>query len=151
MDNLEIYRRLQQFARAVQAIRLPLNRMIELAWRGAEVPPDKEAIIHVLRHESAQRELAISWETLLYRHTTGQFVLVCAALPDNKKDAKVLATRRLINSREACSFCGLVEGSYSTLELVVATNPVGQPIQGERVHPRYALSWQRLKLIAAGR
>jgi hypothetical protein len=148
MDNTEIYRRLQQLARAVQAIRRPLDSLIELAWRGADVPPDKAAIIHVLRTPAAQKELAVEWETLLYRHVTGQYVLICTALPDNAKDAQVLATRRLINSREACSFCGLVEGSFATLELIVATTPVGIPIQGERVHPRCALSWQRLKLIA---
>lgn len=126
---------------------MPLDRMVELAWRGEK--PDKAAIFHVLRNEAAQRELALDWETLLYRHVTGQFVLVCTALPDNAKDAKQLATRRLINARESCSFCGLVEGSYAPIELTVATNPVGMPIPGERVHPRCALSWQRLKLIAS--
>jgi hypothetical protein len=148
MDNIEIYRRLQLLSRAVQAIRRPLDSIIELAWRGAEVAPDKAAITHVLRTEAAQRELALDWEVLLYRHVTGQFCLICTALPDDPKDAKVLATRRLINSRESCSFCGLVENSYAPLELVVATNPVGQPIGGERVHKRCALSWQRLCLIA---
>lgn len=151
MDRIEIFRRLQHLARSVQAIRRPLDSLIELAYRGAETPPDKATIIHVLRHESAQRELSTDWETLLYRHVTGQFCLICTALPDNAKDAKALASRRLINSREACSFCGLVEGSYAPLELVVATNPVGQPLPCERVHKRCALSWQRLQLIAQGR
>lgn len=148
MDNEDIFLRLQQLARSVQAIRRPLDSLIELAYRGAETLPDKAAIAHMLRKEPAQKELAINWETLLYKHTSGQFVLVCTALPDNAKDAQSLATRRLINSREACSFCGLVEGSFATLELVTATTPVGLPIQGERVHPKCALYWQRLKLIA---
>lgn len=151
MDNAEIFLRLQRLARSVQAIRTPLNRMIELAWRGSEVPPDKEAIAHVLRREDVQREMAANWETNLYRHVTGQYVLVCTALPDNPKDAKQLTTRRLINSRESCSFCNLNEGSFATIELTVANTPVGIPIQGERVHPRCALYWQRLKLIAEGR
>lgn len=150
MNNVDIFRKLQQLARSVQAIRSPLDRIIELAWRGEE-KPNKEEIIHVLRSAVAQQELAVSWETLLYRHTSGQYVLVTTALPDNASDAKVLATRRLINSREACSYCGLVEGSYAPIELVVANNPVGVQIQGERVHPRCALYWQRLKLIAEGR
>jgi hypothetical protein len=148
MENIEIFRKVQNLARQVQAIRIPLDRLIELAWRGADPKPDKAAIAHVLRREDAQRELALEWETLLYRHTTGQFVLITIALPDNPKDAQALTKRRLINSREACSFCGLVEGSFAPIELVVATSPVGIPIQGERVHRRCALSWQRLKLIA---
>lgn len=151
MDSREIYRRLQQLSRAVQAIRRPLDSIIELAYRGAEVPPDKAAIAHVIRTEAAQRELALDWETLLYRHVTGQYVLVCTALPDNAKDAQQLATRRLINSREACSYCGLVEGPFAPTELTVASSPVGIPIQGERVHPRCSLYWQRLKLIAEGK
>ncbi|WP_191830879.1 hypothetical protein [Pseudomonas fluorescens] len=149
MNSAEIFRKLQQLARPVQAIRTSLDRIIELAYRGEK--PDKIAIAHVLRTEAAQRELAVNWETLLYRHVTGQYVLVCTALPDNAKDAQVLTARRLINSREACSFCGLVEGSYASIELTVATSPVGVPIQGERVHPRCALYWQRLKLIAEGK
>lgn len=151
MDNIDIFRKLQNLARQVQAIRRPLDSVIELAWRGADPKPDKAAIIHVLRKEENQRQLAVDWETILYRHTNGQFVLICAALPDNPKDARQLVSRRLINSREACSFCGLVEGSYATLELTVATSPVGIPIPIERVHPRCALSWQRLKLIAEGK
>lgn len=150
MNNSDIFRKLQHLARSVQAIRSPLDRMIELAWRG-EKPPNKEEIIHVLRTAAAQQELAVNWETLLYRHTSGQFCLICTALPDNPKDAQQLATRRLINSREACSYCGLVEGSYAPIELVEAKNPVGMQIQSERVHPRCALYWQRLKLIAEGR
>ncbi len=146
MDKPEIYLPLQKLARSVQAIRAPLDRIIELAWRGEK--PNKAAIAHILRTEVAQRDLALEWETLIYRHVTGQFCLICTALPDNPKDAQTLATRRLINSREACSFCGLIENSYAPIELVVATNPVGQLIQVERVHPRCALSWQRLKLIA---
>lgn len=149
MENIEIYRALQNLARSVQAIRSPPDRIVELAWRGAKV--NKEDIIHALRTAAVQQELAINWETLLYRHTSGQFCLICTALPDNAKDAQTLTTRRLINSREACSYCGLVEGSYAPIELVTATNPVGTPIQGERVHPRCALVWQRLKLIADGR
>lgn len=148
MDNLEIYRRLQLLARSCQALRTPLDRLIELAWRGAEVPPDKAAVAHVLRKEPAQKELALNWETLLYRHINGQYVLVCVALPDNAKDAHQLTTRRLINSRESCSFCGLIEGAFAPVELVLATNPVGIAIPGERVHPRCSLYWTRLKLIA---
>ena len=147
MEN--IFHKLQNLARSVQAIRTPLDKLIELAYRGEK--PDKAAIAHVLRKAAAQQELAVNWETLLYRHTTGQYVLICTALPDNANDAKTLATRRLINSREACSFCGLVEGSFAPLELVTAMTPVGIPIQGERVHPRCALHWQRLKLIAEGK
>jgi len=142
----DIFLKMQKLAREVQAVRMPLDRLITLAWRGEE--PDKAAIAHVLRTEAAQRELALDWETNLYRHLTGQYCLICTALPHNPKDAQQLATRRLINSREACSFCGLVEGSYAPIELTVATNPVGIPIPGERVHPRCALHWQRLKLIA---
>lgn len=149
MDTTEIYRKLQKLAREVQALRAPLDKIIELAWRGER--PDKAAIIHILRTPAAQQELAVNWETNFYRHVTGQFVLLTTALPDNASDAQILATRRLINSREACSFCGLVEGSYAPLELVIAVSPVGTPIQGERVHARCALSWQRLKLIAEGR
>jgi hypothetical protein len=148
MENIEIFRRLQNLAREVQAIRRPLDSIIELAWRGADTKPDKAAIIHILRRPEIQRELANEWETVLYRHTTGQFVLICTALPDNAKDAKQLISRRLINSRESCSFCNLMEGSFASLELVMATDPVGTLIQCERVHPRCALSWQRLKLIA---
>lgn len=148
MDK-DIAIKLQRLARSVQAIRTPLDRMIELAWRGEK--PDKAAIAHVLRREDIQRDLAANWETILYRHVTGQFVLICTALPNNPKDAKQLTTRRLINSRESCSFCNLNEGSFATLELTVANTPVGIPIQGERVHPRCALYWQRLKLIAEGR
>lgn len=151
MNNVEIFRKLQNLAREVQAIRRPLVSLIELAYRGVEPKPDKAAIIHVLRRLDIQRELAAEWETVLYRHTTGQFVLVCLALPDNAKDAKQMVSRRLINSRESCSFCNLNEGSYATIELVVATSPVGAPIPIERVHPRCALSWQRLKLIAEGK
>lgn len=147
MDNVELFRKLQCLSREVQAIRAPLDRIIELAYRGADTKPDKAAIIHVLRKLDVQRELAAEWETVLYRHTTGQFVLICTALPDNAKDARQLVSRRLINSRESCSFCNLLEGSFASLELVTATDPVGTPIQGERVHPRCALSWQRLKLI----
>ncbi|KZN16205.1 MULTISPECIES: hypothetical protein [Pseudomonas] len=146
MDNNEIFRKLQNLARQVQAVRMPLDRLVELAWRGEK--PDKAAIIHVLRTANAQRELLLDWETNLYRHVTGQFVLVCTALPDNANDAQQLTSRRLLNSREACSFCGLVEGGYAPIELTLATNPVGIPIPGERVHPRCALSWQRLQLIA---
>ncbi|EPA95525.1 hypothetical protein PG5_40360 [Pseudomonas sp. G5(2012)] len=112
---------------------------------------DKAAIAHILRKEAFQKELATDWETVFYRHTNKQYVLVCTALPDNAKDAKTLTSRRLINSREACSFCGLIEGSFAPIELVEAKNPVGIPIQGERVHPRCALYWQRLKLIAEGK
>ncbi|SDO19996.1 hypothetical protein SAMN04489798_2303 [Pseudomonas arsenicoxydans] len=148
MDNTEIYRRLQNLARNVQAIRMPLDRLIELAWRGAETKPDKPAIAGLLRTEAAQRELSLNWESILYRHITGQFILICTALPDNAKDAQALTMRRLNNSREACSFCNLVEGSYATTELVVAKTPVGIPIPTERVHPRCQLTWQRLKLIA---
>lgn len=149
MNNSEIYLALQQLSRQVQAIRMPLDRIIELAWRGAKV--NKEEIIHVLRTAVSQQELAVNWETLLYRHTSGQYCLICTALPDNAKDAQTLATRRLINSREACSYCGLVEGSFAPIELVEAKTPVGIQIQSERVHPRCALTWQRLKLIAEGR
>lgn len=148
MDNDETFRKLQNLARQLQAIRRPLDSIIDLAWRGVDPKPDKAAIIHVLRRPDIQRELAAEWETVLYRHVTGQFVLVCTALPDNPKDANQLISRRLINSRESCSFCNLLEGSYASLELVVATNPVGQLIPGERVHPRCAIAWQRLKLIA---
>ncbi|MNJ63495.1 hypothetical protein D3C77_594010 [compost metagenome] len=105
----------------------------------------------MLRTEAIQRELASDWETLLYRHVSGQYVLVCTALPGNAKDAQTLTARRLINSREACSFCGLVEGSYAPIELTVATDPVGTPLPCERVHPRCSLYWQRLKLIAEGK
>lgn len=151
MINEDIFRKLQLLARNVQAIRTPLNRMIDLAWRGSELPPDREAITHVLRRLDIQRELAAEWETVIYRHTTGQFVLICTALPDNAKDARQLVSRRLINSRESCSFCNLLEGSFATLELVEAKTPVGVAIPGERVHPRCALHWQRLKLIAEGK
>lgn len=143
----DIYRAVQQLARSVQAAKLPIERIVELADTGL----DKADVILHLRKESNQRELAINWETLLYRHTSGQYVLICTALPDNPKDAHILATRRLINSREACSFCNLIEGSFAPLELVVATSPVGIAIQGELVHKRCALSWQRLKLIAEGK
>ena len=148
MDNIDIFRKIQNLARSVQAIRRPLDSIIELAWRGVDTKPDKAAIAHVLRRSDVQRELATDWETVLYRHSTGQFVLVCTALPGNAKDARQLVSRRLINSRESCSFCNLLEGSFATLELVEARTPVGQLIQGERVHPGCALSWQRLKLIA---
>ncbi|WP_042955508.1 hypothetical protein [Pseudomonas sp. G5(2012)] len=144
-----IFRPLQQLARSLQAIRAPLDRIINMAFRGVEV--DKAAIAHILRKEAFQKELATDWETVFYRHTNKQYVLVCTALPDNAKDAKTLTSRRLINSREACSFCGLIEGSFAPIELVEAKNPVGIPIQGERVHPRCALYWQRLKLIAEGK
>lgn len=146
---MDIFRPLQNLARQVQAIRAPLERIIELAYRGE--PHDKAAIAHVLRKEITQRELATDWETLLYRHINKQYILICTALPDNAKDARQLTTRRLINSRESCSFCNLNEGSYAPLELVEAQTPVGLPIHGERVHPRCALSWQRLKLIAEGK
>lgn len=149
MNNTELFRKLQLLARSVQAIRTPLDRIIELAYRGEK--PDKAAIAHVLRTEAAQRELAVNWEVNLYRHVTGQYVLICTALPDNAKDAQQLTTRRLINSRESCSFCNLNEGSYAPIELVEATTPVGISIQGERVHLRCSLSWQRLKLIAEGK
>lgn len=146
MDKPEIFRRLQLLARSVQAIRAPLDRIIDLAFRGVEV--DKAAIAHMLRKEASMKALASDWETLLYRHTNKQYVLICTALPDNAKDAQILTTRRLINSRESCSFCGLVEGSFASIELIEAQTPVGIPIQGERVHQRCALHWQRLKLIA---
>ncbi|MDW2777436.1 hypothetical protein [Pseudomonas sp. BEA3.1] len=146
MDTQDILRAMQRLAREVQAIRRPLDQLIGLAHRGVTV--DKAAIANVLRREATQRELALNWETILYRHTTGQYVLVCTTLPDNAKDAQTLVTRRLINSREACSFCGLVENSFAPIELTVALSPVGIPIPTERVHPRCALSWQRLKLIA---
>lgn len=149
MDKPEIFRRLQLLARSVQAIRAPLDRIIDLAFRGVEV--DKAAIAHMLRKEASMTELATNWEVIFYRHTNKQYVLICTALPDNAKDAQTLTTRRLINSRESCSFCNLLEGSFATLELVEAKNPVGIPIQGERVHPRCALHWQRLKLIAEGK
>lgn len=149
MDSQDILRAMQRLAREVQAIRRPLDMLIGLALRGE--PHDKAAIAQVLRRESTQRELAQLWETLLYRHTTGQYVLICTALPDNAKDAQTLTTRRLINSREACSFCGLVENSFAPIELTVALSPVGIPIPTERVHLRCALSWQRLKLIAEGK
>lgn len=149
MDAQEILRKMQRLAREVQAIRRPLDVLIDLAHRGEKV--DKAAIAQLLRRESTMRELSRNWETILYRHTSGQFVLVCTALPDNAKDAQTLTTRRLINSREACAFCGLVENSFAPIELTVALSPVGIPIQSERVHPRCALSWQRLKLIAEGK
>lgn len=149
MDSQEILRKIQFLAREVQAIRRPLDQIIGLAHRGETV--DKAAIANILRRDATQRELALNWETVLYRHTTGQYVLVCAVLPDNAKDAQTLVTRRLINSREACSFCGLVENSFAPIELTVATSPVGIPIQSERVHPRCSLYWQRLKLIAEGK
>lgn len=149
MDAQELLRKMQRLAREVQAIRRPLDQLIGLANRG--VDHDKAAIAQVLRRESTQRELALNWETVLYRHTTGQYVLICTALPDNAKDAQILTTRRLINSREACAFCGLVENSFAPIELTVALSPVGIPIQSERVHPRCSLPWQRLKLIAEGK
>ena len=145
--STEFFLALQQLARSVQAIRLPINRLAELVARNTNL--DKVEVIRQLRKESVQKELALNWETLVYRHVTGNYVLICTALPDNPKDAQSLATRRLINSREACAFCGLVEGSFASIELTVATNPVGIAIQGERVHPRCALPWQRLNLIAA--
>lgn len=141
-----IFLKLQRLAREVQAIRAPLPRLIELAFRGED--PDKAYIAHMLRKEVNQQTLAQEYETLLYRHTTGHFVLICTALPDNPKDAKQLTTRRLINGRDSCAFCNLNEGSFATLELVTAANPVGQPIQGEKVHPRCSMYWTRLKLIA---
>jgi hypothetical protein len=146
---MELYRALQLLARSVQAIRLPLDRLAELTARNMGGNVNKADIILLLRKEAVQKELALDWETLLYRHITGQYVLITTALPDNPKDAQMLVTRRLINAREACSFCGLVENSYAPTELTVATNPVGMPIPGERVHHRCALSWQRLKLIAS--
>lgn len=146
MDTQDILRAMQRLAREVQAIRRPLDQLIGLAHHGVTV--DKAGISNILRREATQRELALNWETLIYRHTTGQYVLICTALPDNAKDAQTLVTRRLINSREACAFCGLVENSFAPIELTVAKSPVGIPIQSERVHPRCALSWQRLKLIA---
>jgi hypothetical protein len=146
MDTQDILRAMQRLAREVQAIRRPLDQLIGLAHRGETV--DKVAISNILRREATQRELTLNWETILYRHTTGQYVLICTALPDSAKDAKILVTRRLINSREACAFCGLVENSFAPIELSVAKSPVGIPIQSERVHPRCALHWQRLKLIA---
>lgn len=149
MDSQDILRKMQFLAREVQAIRRPLDVLIGLAHRGETV--DKSAISNILRREATQRELALNWETLLYRHTTGQYVLICTALPDNAQDARALTTRRLINSREACSFCGLVENSFAPIELTVATSPVGIPIPTERVHPRCSLPWQRLKLIAEGK
>lgn len=149
MDDIEIFKAIQRLARTLQAVRLPLDRLIELAFHNTGITPDKAAIGHVLRTVNAQREFAHNWETILYRHINNQFVLICAALPDNPKDAMALTQRRLINSREACSFCGLIEGGYAPLELVTAIDPVGQLIQGERVHPRCQLPWQRLKLIAA--
>ncbi|MFG0320993.1 hypothetical protein ACF8EF_01415 [Pseudomonas sp. zjy_15] len=149
MDTQDTLRAMQRLAREVQAIRRPLDQLIGLAHRGETV--DKAAISNILRRESTQRELALNWETLLYRHTTGQYVLICTALPDNEQDAQVLTSRRLINSREACAFCGLVENSFAPIELTVALSPVGIPIQSERVHPRCSLSWQRLKLIAEGK
>lgn len=149
MDSQYILRAMQRLAREVQAIRRPLDQLIGLAHRGESV--DKAAISNILRREATQRELALNWETILYRHTTGQYVLICTALPDNAKDAQTLVTRRLINSREACAFCGLVENSFAPIELTVALTPVGIPIQSERVHPRCALHWQRLKLIAEGK
>lgn len=146
MDTQDTLRAMQRLAREVQAIRRPLDQLIGLAHRG--VDHDKATISNLLRREATQRELALNWETLLYRHTTGQYVLICTALPSNAQDAQILTTRRLINSREACAFCGLVENSFAPIELTVATSPVGIPIQSERVHPRCALPWQRLKLIA---
>jgi len=149
MDTQATLRAMQRLAREVQAIRRTLDQLIGLAHRGETV--DKAAIAQLLRRESTQRELALNWETVLYRHTTGQYVLICTALPDNAKDAQILTTRRLINSRESCAFCGLVENSYAPIELTVALSPVGIPIQTERVHPRCSLPWQRLKLIAGGK
>ncbi|MFG0765685.1 hypothetical protein ACF8Q9_02165 [Pseudomonas sp. TYF_15] len=146
MDTQDILRAMQRLAREVQAIRRPLDQLIGLAHRGEAV--DKAEISNILRREATQRELALNWETILYRHTTGQYVLICTALPDSAKDAQILVTRRLINSREACAFCGLVENSFAPIELTVAKSPVGIPIQSERVHPRCSLYWQRLKLIA---
>ena len=146
MDTQSTLRAMQRLAREVQAIRRPMDQLIALALRGE--PHDKAAIANVLRRESTQRELMLNWETVLYRHTTGQYVLICTALPDNAKDAQTLTTRRLINSREACAFCGLVENSFAPIELTVALSPVGILIPTERVHPRCSLSWQRLKLIA---
>lgn len=149
MDSQEILRAMQRLAREVQAIRRPMDQLIGLALRGETF--DKAEVSNILRRESTQQELSRNWETVLYRHTSGQFVLICTTLPDNAKDAKILTTRRLINSREACAFCGLVENSFAPIELTVALSPVGIPIQAERVHPRCALSWQRLKLIAEGK
>lgn len=149
MDNADIFKAVQRLARTLQAVRLPLDRLIELAFHNTGITPDKPAVGHVLRTVNAQRELSLEWETILYRHMNNQFVLICTALPDNPKDAMALTQRRLINSREACSFCGLVEGGYAIIELVTAIDPVGQLIQGERVHPRCQLPWQRLKLIAS--
>jgi len=142
----DIFLKIQRLAREVQAVRMPLNRIIELAYRGTS--PDKAAIAHVLRTQAAQKTLELEYETLLYRHITGQFCLICVALPDNAKDATQLTHRRLINAREACSLCGLVENSFAPVELVVAVDPIGRSIQGERVHPRCSLYWTRLKLIA---
>lgn len=144
--STEFFLALQQLARSVQAIHLPIARLAELVARNTTF--DKVEVIRQLRKESVQKELALNWETLVCRHVTGNYVLICTALPDNQKDAQILATRRLINSRDACSFCGLVEGSLASIELTVAVNPVGIPIQGERVHPRCSLYWTRLKLIA---
>lgn len=145
---MDIFRAVQLLSRSVQAIRLPLDRIAELTARNMGGNITKAEVILQLRKEAIQKELALNWEALLYRHVTGNYCLICTALPDSAKDAQMLATRRLINAREACSFCGLVENSYAPIELVTATNPVGTPIPGERVHPRCSLAWQRLTLIA---
>lgn len=149
MDAETLYRAIQKLSRSTQAIRMPLDRIVELAIRNASIVlNDKAAMIQHLRKAETQKELANNWEVALHRHPSGQFTLVCLALPDNPQDANMLLHRRVINSREACSFCQLVEGSYAVLELVEAKAPTGQPIANELVHKGCALAWQRLKLIA---
>lgn len=153
MDELEIYRAMQRISRAVQAIRADVNRIADFVIRDLQLDAsekDKADLIHLMRKEEFQKELLTNWETIFYRHSSpgSMFVLITAALPDSAKDAKMLTQRRLVNTKEACSFCGLIEQN-APVELIEAKTPTGAPIQSEYVHKRCALFWQRLKLIAA--
>lgn len=145
----ELLRAVQRVARSVVAVRMPLERIAELVHREIAMPQDE--IARQLRCVETRGELSRNYETELWLHANKQYCLVCTALPDNQKDAETLVTHSLNYVRNGCMFCKLQENTWAGVELVEAKSPVGMAIQCELVHPRCALFWQRLKLIADGR
>lgn len=150
MDAENIYKAIQVLARDLMAVRMPIERIVELATRNIDLGSVKPCdIVQHLRKEESQKTLALDYETALQRHVSGQFILVCLALPSSPAAAKVLVNRRIKNSRESCCFDLLNEGSYAILMLEEAKDPTGRRIANELVHKGpCSLAWTRLKQIA---
>lgn len=147
IDN--VLKHLQLVSRQVTSLRATLPKFADLVYRECKAAITKEVITAVLRRAEIHTRLALEFEVLFWRHTSGNYCLVAAVLPDNAKDAKTLLQRQYSSGRESCAYCNLAEGhGYAALELVHAKDAVGRDIPTALVHRQCSLHFTRLLAIS---